>query len=177
MAKLNDLLVLLFHSITPPDRVGVRARRGSKCMVRSNADVWGASLQVIRRLKLGTTLVRNGSGSYTIDLTKMRHKTSKCTPSITCASPSALSDRSMAPRSLRAFKNLRVQDDCGMYATLHAMRNAPHSTSHKRPLRADLDKYVSLMQYEVYGESMYLFHVVSAPEHDWTRDVSSPTCM
>ena len=51
---LLDLLVVLFHSITPPDRVGV-----------------------IRRLKFGVTLVKEKPGEWAIDLTKFRHKTSR----------------------------------------------------------------------------------------------------
>ena len=41
------------HAVTPPDRVGV-----------------------IRRLRVGATLVKEGTG-YVIDLTKFKHKTSK----------------------------------------------------------------------------------------------------
>ena len=48
---LVDLLVILFHSITPPDRVGV-----------------------VRRLKWNHTLLRDAEG-YRLDLSKFRHKT------------------------------------------------------------------------------------------------------
>lgn len=47
---LNDLLVILLHSIQPPDRVGV-----------------------IRRLRVGHTLIKDKDG-FAIDLTKFRHK-------------------------------------------------------------------------------------------------------
>ena len=55
---LKDVLVVLFHSITPPDRVGV-----------------------IRRLRFGATLVEDGDG-FNIDLRRFKHKT-RHTPAIT----------------------------------------------------------------------------------------------
>ena len=47
----EDLLIICFHTVAPPDRVGV-----------------------IRRLALGATLIRKGSTGWTIDLTSFKHK-------------------------------------------------------------------------------------------------------
>jgi hypothetical protein len=61
---LKEVIIILFHSVQPPDRVGV-----------------------IRRLRLQATLIEDGEG-YNIDLTRFKHKTSKFYgPCITSVSP------------------------------------------------------------------------------------------
>ena len=73
--QLNDLLCLLFHSLQPPDRVGcvhhlqrpILPFRRRACPDR----------RVIRRLRFGTTLCKERDGSWVVDLTRFRHKTSK----------------------------------------------------------------------------------------------------
>jgi len=54
---LRDCLILAFHTLQPPDRVGV-----------------------VRRLRLGiggSLYKKPGEASYTVDLSKLRHKTSR----------------------------------------------------------------------------------------------------
>ena len=54
-ALLRDCLVMAFHTLQAPDRVGV-----------------------VRRLRLGTSLyLKEGDSQYTVDLSTLRHKTSR----------------------------------------------------------------------------------------------------
>ena len=94
-AKLNDLLVLLFHSITPPDRYACAqadAHNSRSSLTSSLRTI--RSVGVVRRLRIGSTLVKQRNGSWIIDLSKFRHKTSKC---------------ELSPRSLMSLASLTVR--------------------------------------------------------------------
>lgn len=74
-AILRDLLVILFHSVTPPgESTALRP-------MESFADQWlrlpiADRVGVIRRLCLNLSLCRDGA-DWVIDTTRQKHKTSK----------------------------------------------------------------------------------------------------
>lgn len=80
-AVLRDLLVILFHSVTPPGELtALRATdeplADPSDLVHQSADRVG----VIRRLCLNLSLCRDGE-DWVIDTTRQKHKTSKVRPS------------------------------------------------------------------------------------------------
>ena len=85
-ALLKDALVLAFHTLQPPDRVGGASRppRAAHAPRRSPRAAHAAHARrpaVVRRLRLGhpngSLYKAPGEASYTVDLSRMKHKTSR----------------------------------------------------------------------------------------------------
>ena len=74
---LKDLVVIMLHSVTPPDRVGVCEQAPLRLPLGSYSPVPVA--QVIRKLRWGLSLQREGD-DFIVDTTQQRHKSKCSTP-------------------------------------------------------------------------------------------------
>ena len=81
-ALLRDCLILAFHTLQPPDRVGGAARRGGHptCNLgRPSHRARVLECTVVRRLRLGypngSLYKKPGESTYTVDLSRLKHKT------------------------------------------------------------------------------------------------------
>ena len=73
---LRELLIMLFHSVQPPDR-GAPRHTLSFLPWRLIRLFWRAcTVGIVRRLRYGQSIKPNGDG-YDLDLSKMRFKNSK----------------------------------------------------------------------------------------------------
>ena len=67
---LKDVVIILLHSVTPPDRVGYAQPAPSpRCLCRAVV----CDDRVIRKLRWNLSLKQEGS-DYVIDTTQQRHK-------------------------------------------------------------------------------------------------------
>ena len=121
MALLKELLVLLFHTVMPPDRVGIGESSPRPLHPATPAfPTHLYSLFAVRKLKWGATLKKDAPGAYRLDMTVARFMLASRTLASTvrgyahCAARLTLLAAPPSPFAARPVRDERECDDCAL---------------------------------------------------------------